>query len=186
MHPHRAFVQATSALIAAALLCVSASAETGAGEAPRRSQHDVRDAVNAPPLARIDRDAFRFSQQPALGGRAYVMTFSGQADGPWAEIVWLDGHPRTGWRRTRRERIELTGSEYQDLATFVDEHLARGEPQLTDDEGEGVVCTDGPGYTTERLMDGVQTWMHGFCGEGHPNQTIKNELAVWALHRLGG
>lgn len=174
-------------LIAAAatlLTIASSTAETGLGAAPRSNLHDVLDAVGAPPLNQIGPDAFRFSQEPALGGRGYVMTFAGHADGARAEIIWLDGHPRSGWRRTRRVRLELDLGEYERLASFVDEELERGEPILMSD-GEGIVCTDGPGFLTERVMDGVHRWMSGFCGDAHPNNAIKGYLAGWALDRLG-
>lgn len=175
-------------LICALAIATPAFAQdAGAGDAPRATRHDVRDAVSAPLLGEIGPDVFRFSQAPALGGRGYVMTFVGQADGAWAEIIWLDGHPSLGWRVTRRQRFELAPSEYERLATFVDQQLARGAPDLRSEAGDVImVCTDGPGYLTERLMDGDQSWLRGFCGDDHPNDAIKAYLSAWALHRLGG
>lgn len=114
------------------------------------------------------------------------MTFVGDTDAAWAEIVWFEGHPRSGWRRTRRERLNLDPSEYRRLAAFTDAQLARNAPDAVYDGEEAViVCTDGPGYLVERRLDGAQTWLRGFCGFNHPNDEIAGHLTSWALDRLG-
>jgi len=165
-------------LLALAMLWgAPAHAETGHGDAPRRSE-GVLSAIEAPPLASIERDVIRFSSTPSRGRRGYVMTFVGAAGGAWAEAVWLEHRPQTGWSVTRRERTQLDSSEYETLAQLVDSNLARGEPTATDPV---VVCADGPGYLTERLMDGDAQWMAGQCGENHPNNAIAAALFRWLL-----
>ena len=162
-----------------------ASAETGHGDA-RRVLGSVLNAVEAPALSNIERDVFRFSSTPSLGSRGYIVTFVGAADGAWADAIWLEGHWRTGWRVTRRERFELEPSEYEWLANTIDETLAEGEPALDPDAEERTICVDGPGYLTERLVDGAQVWIAGQCLEEHPNNRISDVVFGWLLDRLGG
>ena len=177
----------------ALLLCVVmlfgaavAQAETGRGDAPRSTSGDIRNDVVAPLLADIGGDVVRFSSAPALGGRGYVMTFAGAADGAWAEVIWVFGAPRSGWRISHRQRFELEPNEYEYIAGMVDDAFALGEPNLRPDADTMIICTDGPGYLTERLMDGSSTWMAGQCGDEHPNDVIADYLFSWALSRLGG
>lgn len=171
--------------LAFALACsfsLTAHAETGSSDAPRRRQ-DVLNVVQAPATSTMPRDSFRFSAQPALGGRADVMIFAG---GPRAraQIVWLEGHPRTSWQRTRSKTFRLTEDEFQALAEWVDIVISEGELSLNDEEtdGEMNVCTDGPDYRTERLDDRGATWIRGFCPIGndpHPNERIARRLYAW-------
>jgi hypothetical protein len=171
------------------LLCVLmlfgvAHAETGRGEAPR-VLGSVLNAVDAPTLENIERDVVRFSSTPSLGNRGYIITFVGAAGGAWADVVWLDGHWRTGWGVTRRERIELEPSEYEWLANTIDDIIAEGEPAIDPDPEERVICVDGPGYLSERLVDGGHIWIAGQCLEEHPNNQIAKVVFGWLLDRLG-
>ncbi len=161
---------------------------TGTGDPPHDMTGDIAQDLNAPRISEIDRDVLRFSSAPALGGRGYMMTFVGAADGAWAEVVWLYGHSQTEWRVTRRERFALEPSEYESIATFADSAYVRGARRGYMNPTRDVihVCADGPGYLSERLVDGSQTWLAGSCGDEHPNDEIANYLLRWLADRLGG
>ena len=55
--------------------------------------------------------------------------------------------------------------------------MARVPPIDLDEPEALVVCTDGPGFLTERVRDGQVTSMTGFCssrrGEEHPNRAVE-------------
>ena len=162
---------------------------TGTGDPPQEMTGDILRDLNAPRIAEIERDVLRFSSAPPLGGRGYMMTFVGAADGAWAEVVWALWDNRVDrWRATRRERFELEPSEYEDLATFADQAYLRGARRgFMDPAPEAIyVCADGPGYLTERLIDGRQIWLAGPCGPEHPNDEIADYLVRWLADRLGG
>lgn len=165
------------------------SPHTGAGDPPQEMTGGILRDLGVPRISEIERDVLRFSSAPPLGGRGYMMTFVGAADGAWAEIVWVLWDNRVDrWRVTRRERFELEPSEYEDLATFADRSYVRGARYgHMDPTPEAIyVCADGPGYLTERLVDGSQIWLAGSCGREHPNDEIANYLFRWLADRLGG
>ena len=159
---------------------------TGTGDPPREMTGDILLDLDAPRISSIERDVLRFSSAPALGGRGYVMTFVGAADGAWAEITWVRGHSQTRWRVTRRERIALEPSEYEDIASVADSAYARGRRHMNPDRDVIDVCADGPGYLSERLVDGSQIWLAGSCGDENPNDEIADYLFRWLADRLGG
>lgn len=133
----------------------------------------VRAAAGAPPLEQLGDDVIRFTASPALGGKAYVIevhrTRDGSAEG---EGVWLRGHPRAGWTRTGTTKIKLTSAQYDALTTEVDGALT-STPNKTDDL---VICTDGPGWVTERKRMDLVSTLSGFCDLNHPNNQIAKAM----------
>lgn len=168
-------------LVLALAPCAFAKSGIGPGSRSESASTHVLDAIEAPPLTEIDSDVFRFSRIPSAGGAGYVMTFVGRADGAWAEVVRVDGDPRTGWRETSRQRLQLEPAEYEQLAHYVDQQLRRTHPVIQSSDGvDPPVCSDGADFLAERLMDGTLRWNDGSCGEDHPNRIIAERLEAWA------
>jgi|GEM_PF-7003938 len=197
------FLTPMSALVRGFLLVVffaltgSVSAETrqalfgfGSGEVTRLGDHfdgefrDLLDDAGAPRARNLGTDAVRFSSQPALGGVGYVILLN--ANGR-AEISWFYGHPRSGWRRTRRVRFQVSEDEYQSVVREVDRLVTDGiasEQQRSADTGEVIIaCSDGPGYLTERVNNGHVFWLRPQCSG--VNQEIGSYLTSWAFVRMG-
>lgn len=159
-------------LAAASVLASAAHAGVGRGDY-RQRRGDALQAAHAPRLASVGNDVIRFSSTPALGGRAWIVELHrskpGLAEG---EVQFFYGHPSAGWSKVGWAKLSLSAAEYDELAGRIDILLARGEPNNVHGV-EIIVCTDGPGYLTERRNSGTSGWLSGFCGE-HPN----NEIAV--------
>lgn len=168
-------------LLASFALVSTAHAETERGEY-RPSRGDVLQAARAPRLSSIGVDAIRFSSTPALGGRGWIVELrKGQAGGAVGEAQFFSGHPRTKWTRTGWIKLSLPDAAYAELASRIDLLLTRKEPASASDEV--VVCTDGPGYLTERRRAGMTVWLSGFC-DGNPNDEIA-VLMSDAISRFG-
>lgn len=165
--------------IAAAIGSISTAAichaDTGTGPYPRKA--DVLEATNAPALDMIGDDVVRFSSTPALGGRGVIIEIH-RRDAEWATgtMTLLMGHPSHRWVTTATLAIEMTTPRFEALSRQIDAQLRRKQPQLEDTKGELVVCTDGPGYVTERLGGEGSQWSSGFCGD-HPNNRIAELIA---------
>lgn len=167
------------------------SAETGVGEAPRHEEdyHHVLNGIHAPRMAALGPAAIRFSHAPALGGPGFVLTFHAQSDAARVDVVWVYGHDGLGWRRTRARHFQIHRDELDTVAAYVDGLLARGDAEarhaVTEDGEQAIlVCSDGPGYLTERNRNGSLTWMDGSCGN-HPNAMIRDYLVDFVFERLG-
>lgn len=147
----------------------------------RDAQADILDAAGRPPARSLGREAIRFSTRPQLGGWATVVEIvpgrGGRVEG---RLFLLYGHWRTSWRPQDTRRFTLSVSDYRRLAHEVDAALARWHPSVVVDLGDGrsetVVCTDGPGYLTERVREGEVVTLVGQCspsdGEDHANRVI--------------
>jgi hypothetical protein len=158
--------------------------EIGDGD-PTRARLDARDAIRAAPISQLGPDAFRYVQQPALGGRAYVILVRRRPRDAVIDISWLDGHPRIGWTRTRHKRMTISLDYYDGLSTWIDEEFDRAEQAHALRTDAHYVCTDGPGSSTERVNGGEVRWMSGFCGERHPNELIGARMRNLVLDLLG-
>jgi hypothetical protein len=179
------------ALSAAPALSAESIAEFGSGEASRYADlypgegfRDILNDAREPPMAELGDNAVRFSSQPALGGTGYIIALRANGN---AEVSWFRGHSSLGWRRTRRARFRVAPTEYQTVVAEVDRLLAIGIDEArtrseADDE-EIVMCSDGPGYLTERIRDNEATWFRPSCSgvNGH----IATFLTSWAFRRLG-
>ena len=117
------------------------------------------------------------SSTPALGGQGVIIEIH-RRDVEWATgtMTLLIGRPRGRWITTATLVIEMNTPQFEDLTRQIDAQLQRKEPPLENVKGEIVVCTDGPGYVTERLSHGGSRWLSGFCGD-HPNNRIAELMA---------
>jgi hypothetical protein len=165
--------------------------EFGSGEAPRYSElyegdsRDLLDDARAPAMSALGANALRFSSQPALGRTGYVIAMKATGE---VEIAWFDGHPRLGWRRTHRHRFQIPQREYERVVAEVDRLMALEVVELQrrpNDEAEPaiVVCSDGPGYLTERIRDGEVRWLRPMCSGA--NADIATYLTSWSFRYLG-
>ena len=141
-----------------------------------RSRHDILDSVQRPSATILGQDVIRFSSAPALGGRGLVVELVSEGSrGAVGRLFWLYGHPGLGWEMRGGTRIRLTSERYSRLATVVDQQMARSEPlpsPAADEPEVMFVCTDGPGYLTERVRHGQIVTLAGSCGDEHPNDQI--------------
>jgi hypothetical protein len=130
----------------------------------------------------LGRDAIRFSTRPSLGGYALVVEIvRGSRGDAGARLLTFYGHPGLGWEPDEDDWILLNAAEYRQLAAQVDAALARSpEPVADPDNGEIVVCTDGPGFLTERVRNGAVVHLTGSCPtsmtENHPNRVIATAI----------
>ncbi|HEX2762855.1 MAG TPA: hypothetical protein VHM92_03280 [Allosphingosinicella sp.] len=89
----------------------------------------------------------------------------------------MTGHPRTRWEIRARERFTIGPEELRRLKGEIDHaFLAYHPPVPNPDNGETIVCNDGPGYATERMRGERVETLVGFCPpsreEPHPNLHI--------------
>ena len=170
---------ATATLCAIALLLPAvALVESGVG-AFDHGRFSILAWSQAPKLAALGDDVVRMSSTPALGGTGWVIELH-RADAKFAEgearFLWTS---RSEGVEAGRIKLRMRLEDYETLTRRIDTELARtdfedsrvtrnAQGQVT----ELIVCTDGPGYVTERRVDGRMTWMGGFCGDGHPNNVI--------------
>lgn len=104
------------------------------------------------------------------------------------DTKWATGEANFGyWTRPGRWtnlgslKLSLSTRDYDALSADIDALLARGDPPLQPPGSDYiVVCTDGPGYLTERRVNGKSTWLEGLCGD-HPNKAIAKlmQRVVW-------
>jgi hypothetical protein len=110
----------------------------------------------------------------------------GQAD---VRLFTFIGHWRTRWEPQDEDQLILPAAEYRQLAAQVDAALARyREPVPDPDNGETIVCMDGPGFLTERVKASRVTSLVGQCPptmeEEHPNRDIAGLMdAMLCRHR---
>jgi len=103
----------------------------------------------------------------------------------------LYGHPRLGWRVKEERQFRISAVSYRSLSTTTERALVRASevPPTTSDDI--VVCTDGPGYLTERIRRGQVATLSGFCPRteegGHPNVAIVCAMqSLLDFHRRHG
>jgi hypothetical protein len=148
----------------------------------RRRKHDVLDAVRRPAARKLGRDAIRFSTSPALGGRAAVVEIVPKDHGSARLRAFaLSGHPGLGWTEESRASVAVDAGEYRRIAAAVDAAFAEYGPLESNTEDEVfIVCTDGPGYATERVRDGRVLSLAGSCprnvGVEHANVRIACQI----------
>ena len=156
-----------------------------------RDSHDVLSAVPRPALQQLGRDAIRFSTMPSLGGTAAIVEV---ADSDRARLqarfYELDGQFLIGWTVEGSQIFSLSRREYLSLAADVDAALAGYRDPVPDpDNGETIVCTDGPGFLTERIIEGRVTTLAGDCPPteqtAHPNTRIVALFVALVCRHLG-
>jgi hypothetical protein len=149
-------------------------ANEGSGEFAHHD--DVPFAVHAKPLEQIGDDVIRFSTTPALGGPAWVAELHREPDRGVGSVTF--GYwGRGDWEEGGSLSLGLSLKQYDELVAKVDALVAQSGAKAdtkTNRHGIGVVhiCTDGPGYLTERRKNGRTIWLDGFCGDDHPNNAI--------------
>ncbi len=152
---------------------VIAGATSGSGElTPGR--HTPLRAIHARPLTDIGDDVIRFSTGPALGGLASVIEIHrSDAKRASGDVYFLAGHNARGWERQGQLKWFMSSADYDKLASAVDAALAKGDPGMLPKtkEGDILLCTDGPGYLSERRLNRKTHWLSGFCGD-NPNNDI--------------
>jgi len=146
--------------------CVAAQADDPAQY--RFGRGHILVATDAEPLGRGGEDAIRFSMTPALGGIARVVEVRAGGRSPVVTVREFRGHPQLGWNPVESRRSAITKAQYQTLAAEVDRQLERAATYIDD----RFICTDGPGFVTERRVNGRDQRYAGFCGEDHPNGAI--------------
>jgi hypothetical protein len=138
----------------------------------KRREHDVLDDAKRPPAGALGADSIRFSTHPSLGGRGIIVEVVGNGGrATQARIMWFYGHPRFGWREDGSVRVNISAAAYRQLSAVVDHSLSSYVAEAAGEEGEEVIvlCTDGPGFLTERVRAGWVVTLTGSCGTGHPN-----------------
>lgn len=120
-------------------------------------------------------DGLRFSSRPALGGNGYIVQITKQDNGEGrGQVILLHGHPIDGWFQTGELMLIVYFDEYAEIARLFDEAMAKSnDPHIKpSDDNVIFVCTDGPGYLSERITGGQSTELEGSCGEKHPNNLL--------------
>lgn len=92
-------------------------------------------------------------------------------------LFTLSGHWRTRWDVDGEHSFTIAPADYRRFAATVDAALAAYRRPVPDaDNGETIVCMDGPGFVTERVRAGRIVTLTGQCpaavDEEHPNRTI--------------
>jgi hypothetical protein len=155
---------------------------------------DILEAAQRPLVLALGADVVRFSTRPQLGGDAAVIEIVGNRHGgAVVRIFTFVGHWRTSWEPVAIRSFQLSSAEYRRLANRVDDALARYRPsvevQNEDGTREAIVCTDGPGYLTERVRDGRVTTLVGFCppvgDEEHSNRRIADVMMAMICRHIG-
>lgn len=133
-------------------------------------------------MRKLGDGAFRFSTSPALGGRAAIVEVAPRPEGG-AEVrtFSFEGHPHFGWTRTGSAAFLLPVDEQRRLLSEFDAALPPYRRSNRDIEGPVmIVCTDGPGYLTERIRGRAVETIAGSCpldsDAPHPNVTLACRL----------
>lgn len=147
-----------------------------------RGKREVLDAADRPTMRKLGDGAFRFSTSPALGGRAAIVEIAPRRKGG-AEVrsFTFEGHPLLGWTRAGSASFLLPVDEQRQFLREVDAALLLYRPSTRGPESPVmIVCTDGPGYLTERIQGRAIETLAGFCPfdseAPHPNVTIACRL----------
>lgn len=128
----------------------SFDAERGAGEF-KTHQGSILRAAKLRSLALLGTDAFRFSTEPALGGPGMVFQVAPKDEHfAVAAVEFYWGHPASKWTKTGYLRFSMPTKQYKRLTKAVDFALSKKIRRTDPSAGEIIVCTDGPGYVTER------------------------------------
>ena len=148
-----------------------------------RGHNEILDAAHRPSLRALGDDAIRFSSMPSLGGTAAIVEFvRGRRAWTYARTVALSGHPLFGWTVDERRMFSLSRREYDALAAGVDAALASYRPSTPVDLGNGttetIVCTDGPGFLTERVAAGAVATLAGSCPPERDRQHANRLVAA--------
>jgi hypothetical protein len=150
---------------------------------------DVRYSTHSAPISQMGPEAFRFTDAPAICGRAYLFEAERHARDAVFRVAWLNGCARTGWRVTRRATFRSSLEDYDGLAEWIDTQMDRGRaiagaPQPEGDERW--ICMDAAALLIERRRNGSSAWMTGSCGDDHPSTLIEQRLIDYAFNRIGG
>jgi hypothetical protein len=144
-------------------------------------------ALGLPGLYGADGDVFRFSAAPALGGRGFVITLSELPKGAGRiEAILIHGHHGLGWTRQATMEARLSPEAYAEALARVDALYRPLDyaaiPGPNDPSRVIALCTDGPGYLSERNRDGEVTWLSGHCADNHPNPAIAGVMRELVEH----
>jgi hypothetical protein len=154
-----------------------ARADSGEGESPIEPW-DARALARLQPMSAIGNDAVRFSKTPSLGGPGWVLELHRLGDGGAIGVVtFVYATREIDGDNLGSLRVGLRRGEYDALIGKIDALMAAGDPPTPPlrgahgELGRFFVCTDGPGYLTERRLDGRTHWLSGDCAP-HPNNQI--------------
>lgn len=158
-----------------------------------RGSNDVLDAAWRPPARALGEGGLRFSSMPALTDWSYVVELRpARRGGAQVYAAWFRGHWRTRWRRRQEWRFTLSPEEFREIGGVFEAAFAayRPYPPLREDgEFVGILCTDGPGYASERVRGGTVQSMAGSCPReihgSHPNRDIAAAIARMMCMRVG-
>lgn len=165
--------------LAAPLLAALAVSGAWAEEGPFRPDpvHTLTVLGDPPPPPATD-DALRFSGSPALGGLTFIVELRREASGEGAGRIVMVRHFRSENVRLEERPLHVSAKTYAELAALIDAGLvwdtqpAEAPPQDDEAEIQVIVCTDGPGWVSERWIAGRAATLEGFCGDDHPNDGI--------------
>lgn len=165
------------------LVAVVLAAAPGIADRPQ----GVLEAARVRALRTIGEDVVRVSSTPALGAPGWIIEIHRGADGYGRGSVAFLRRGRDGWRVTGSAGFGMSSERYDRLARDVDAELVRGDPEArpTPTGQDIVICTDGPGWVTERRSAGREVRLAGFCAEQHPNATIVPLMERAAAAGLG-
>jgi hypothetical protein len=149
-----------------------------------RTENDILDAANSLPAHQLGDGAIRFSSMPELGGDAYVVEFRPDArGGARVRFNWFYGHLRWRWISEGSWTFDIAPRHFREFSATVDDAMSRVQRDPGPGEEESFpLCTDGPGFLTERVLGAEVVTMNGFCPYSlnpdveHPNRAV--EIAV--------
>jgi hypothetical protein len=141
-----------------------------------RAKHELLTDLRRPRAAKLGKDSIRFSSQPALGGNAFAVEILKSAGGRgFVRIYWAWGHAAFGWELRGSARTSMSADDYRKLAATVDDAFAKYPGLDASPDTVAMVCSDGPGYLTERVRQGKVATLTGHCSPGddpHGNRRI--------------
>ncbi|MET1112853.1 MAG: hypothetical protein ABWX67_15140 [Allosphingosinicella sp.] len=157
----------------------------------KRGKREVLDAAGRPAIRKLGDGTLRFSTSPALGGRAAIVEIVPRPEGH-AEVrtFAFEGHPHFGWTRTGSAGFRLSAEEQRRLLSAFDAALPPYRRSPGDIDGPVmIVCTDGPGYLTERVRGRAVETLDGSCplddDAPHPNAILACRLDEILRRHLG-
>ena len=129
---------------------------------------------------------------PALWGDGYVIEFRpNNRGGARVRFTWLNGHHRWRWVREGQWTFDISPAYFRELTAKVDEAIVRFRPDpgpMRPDEEERIVCTDGPGFLTERVRETQVISLSGSCpyswDDEHPNRMIESAVLNFICPRF--
>lgn len=152
----------------AALTSSQLAAKPSSGSTEYRAQQgDSLTAIRARPLAKLGKDALRFSNVPSLGGSVVIIELSrsGKSEA-LGRVFFLHGHPADRWRQIGQMRIFMAAADFDTLALEADSLIERGKVAMAEPLPSDTidVCVDGSAHLLERYASGKTSWIRDRCG----------------------